>query len=618
VLTDTSGVPLPGIDLDLISVTSGATIALSQDFSGVDGSFSTGICGVVPAGLYEVRFSPPTGSPIFSATVETFIGSSIDLGTIPLETGFRVTGVVVGEFGNPIEEADLKFTDSLTGTLVQFSGEATAQDGSFSVLVTTGVFDIEFRQTATTQPIGVYVPVLLPEQVISADLAVGTIVLRDGYELSGTITDQVGLPLLGADIDVRDSSTGIEILLSNDVTNLMGEFSVLVPTGTWELEIEPPTGTSLVAQLLLVDLQTPAPFSIGIVSLPLGVSVFGTVEDSLGSPVPNVDLDFLISASGLEIPTADDNADFAGNFSVTVVPDTYDIQFKPSFPTGFAPTVLELISITSPTNLGSVVLPIGVALTGTVTDSGIPVEGARITLAAGGVEVLVFGNESGVNGDYALRQVPGIYDVTVTPPIGGAGAPVTLFNIDLTTDQALDVDIASTPPPPPVSALSCSIAGSDVTLTWTNSALDYSNLEIERDGALLATLSGSATSFNDPGLPDGNYTYSVRAIRMGLSSAAEDCTAFVGPPPAPQFLRGDSNLDDTVNIADAIGTLNGLFVNGIPLSTCADAQDANDDGLVNIADAIFTLGFLFIMGPPPPPPFPIAGSDPTSDSLGCS
>jgi len=154
-------------------------------------------------------------------------------------------------------------------------------------------------------------------------------------------------------------------------------------------------------------------------------------------------------------------------------------------------------------------------------------------------------------------------------------------------------------------------------LTWTNGALDYSALEIERDGLLIATMSGSATSMSDTGVPDGNYTYSVRALRMGLVSPDQDCIAFVGPPPPPQFLRGDSNVDGAVNIADAIETLNGLFVNGIPLSTCADAQDANDDGVVNIADAIFTLGFLFIMGPPPPPPFPIAGSDPTADSLDC-
>jgi len=617
VITDTLGIPLPGIDIDLISVTSGVSLPLTQDFSEVDGSFVTGICGVVPAGLYEVLFSPPTGSTIFPASVETFIGSSINLGTITLEGGFLVTGTVVGEFGNPIEEADLKFTDSLTGTLVPFSGEATAADGSFSVLVTPGIFDIEYRQTATTQPTGVYVPVLHSEQPIFADLAVGTVVLRDGYELSGTITDNLGLPLLGADIDVRNPNTGVEILLSSDLTDLMGEFSVLVPTGNRELEIEPPNGSSLVSHLLLVDLQIPGPFSIGVVSLPLGVTVFGSVQDTLGSPVSSVDLDFLISSSGLEIPTADDNADVAGNFSVTVVPDTYDIQFKPPFPTGFAPTVLELISVTSPTNLGSVVLPLGVALTGTVTDSGSPVEGARVTLATGGVEAFVFGNESGANGDFALRQVPGVYDVTVTPPLGGAGTPVTLFSIDLSTDQVLNVDISVTPSPPPVIALSCSTTGSDVSLTWTNGALDYSALEIERDGLLIATMSGSATSMSDTGVPDGNYTYSVRALRMGLVSPDQDCIAFVGPPPPPQFLRGDSNVDGAVNIADAIETLNGLFVNGIPLSTCADAQDANDDGVVNIADAIFTLGFLFIMGPPPPPPFPIAGSDPTADSLDC-
>ena len=67
------------------------------------------------------------------------------------------------------------------------------------------------------------------------------------------------------------------------------------------------------------------------------------------------------------------------------------------------------------------------------------------------------------------------------------------------------------------------------------------------------------------------------------------------------FIRGDSNKDAAVNIADAIYILQNLFASGAPI-VCQDAADANDDESVNIADAIYILQNLFANGPPLPPP----------------
>jgi hypothetical protein len=86
--------------------------------------------------------------------------------------------------------------------------------------------------------------------------------------------------------------------------------------------------------------------------------------------------------------------------------------------------------------------------------------------------------------------------------------------------------------------------------------------------------------------------------------------------PALGFIRADSNMDLTVDIADAINTLDYLFGDG-PEPGCLDAVDANDDGVTDIADAIYTLGYLFGGDAQPPAPFPGCGSDPTADRLGC-
>jgi hypothetical protein len=70
-------------------------------------------------------------------------------------------------------------------------------------------------------------------------------------------------------------------------------------------------------------------------------------------------------------------------------------------------------------------------------------------------------------------------------------------------------------------------------------------------------------------------------------------------------------------VADPIHTLLYAFAGG-EAPACLDTADSNDDGEINIADAIFALQYLFVEGPVIPMPYPICGSDPTVDDLGCA
>jgi hypothetical protein len=79
-----------------------------------------------------------------------------------------------------------------------------------------------------------------------------------------------------------------------------------------------------------------------------------------------------------------------------------------------------------------------------------------------------------------------------------------------------------------------------------------------------------------------------------------------------RFVRGDANLDGSVDIGDAVSILAGLFAAGE--IHCADAADANDDAALDIADAITLLGNLFGTGTWVPGG---CGADPTPDPLGC-
>jgi hypothetical protein len=84
-----------------------------------------------------------------------------------------------------------------------------------------------------------------------------------------------------------------------------------------------------------------------------------------------------------------------------------------------------------------------------------------------------------------------------------------------------------------------------------------------------------------------------------------------------RFVRGDSNSDGKLNIADPVYTLLYAFLGG-EASTCLDTADSNDDNAIDIADAIFLLQYLFVQGPVIPLPYPGCGIDPTIDDLDCS
>ncbi len=82
-----------------------------------------------------------------------------------------------------------------------------------------------------------------------------------------------------------------------------------------------------------------------------------------------------------------------------------------------------------------------------------------------------------------------------------------------------------------------------------------------------------------------------------------------------EYVRGDTNIDGRVNLADAMRLLGHLF-QGEPAPQCQKTADANDDESINLSDAISILQHLFGGVEMPSPS--ICGPDPTPDLLGCT
>ena len=82
-----------------------------------------------------------------------------------------------------------------------------------------------------------------------------------------------------------------------------------------------------------------------------------------------------------------------------------------------------------------------------------------------------------------------------------------------------------------------------------------------------------------------------------------------------QFVRGDTNEDQTVDLADAVSVFNDLFLGTPARAACRDALDADDSGEIDLTDGITILNYLFLGGEEPPPPYPGLGVDPTDDDI---
>lgn len=193
---------------------------------------------------------------------------------------------------------------------------------------------------------------------------------------------------------------------------------------------------------------------------------------------------------------------------------------------------------------------------------------------------------------------------------------------DCGTGLALAVScaVSHTPPCAAVSNVQCAAVGADATVSWVNGDT-YSSVRVLRDGALVATLGGGATSYLDSSLPNGTYTYSVEGDCSGTLAPGVTCSVSVSVAMGVQYRRGDCNNDGAINIADAVYLLGSLFPppGGTPnVLVCLDACDGNLDLGVNIADAVAFLAALFGTPPTPlPAPYPNCGAGPPG-GLGCA
>ncbi len=439
-VADAAGGPIAGADLDLFSDLAPTTqIIVTGDTTGVDGTFSMVVVEAVAPGAFSLQVDPPPG--FLSTTLSINLSGNIDVGIINLGSGWIISGLVQDILGNPLTPIDIDMRGTNTGW-IDLTGDFTDAAGIFELTLPALVDEYRIVFSMPT-PTPTVFPLQMDDVFLFGDTVLGTIVLTPGFTVTGSVIDDTGAPLAAIDMNATDA-LGNPADLFNDDTDLNGNFSVLFPAGTWEASLRSvdPAATQEWVPHTFPPMLVDAPVDLGTIQMFPGYHFFGEVIGSDGLPIEAADFDAEYSATGIAIAVNNDTTDLNGGFDILLPQGSILLEIDPpSIGPVRQSVVLPLdVAAGAPVDLGFIVLPDGVLLSGRCIDStGAPVGLVNVELfdSATGLLYPTIHENGAADGTFSFAIDPGNYDLMLIPPAGSGLGPTfqsglsVLANTDL-------------------------------------------------------------------------------------------------------------------------------------------------------------------------------------------
>lgn len=463
-LVDSFGVGIPGIDIDIQPDSGGATTPdISGDLSGAGGFFSVTMQSLTSE--YNIQFFPPSPATTPTTCVGTvnptanpncafgvlplqlpvmLISGSTNLGQLTLPNAACVTARIVDSLGFPIVGIDTQALDAQGVTLFLNEDDSDCL-GQIHIMLPLGTVDLFFREPLPELPapqVITFAPVYLEGLNINGPANLGDFVMRPGRTVTGTVLRANGTPIADAEIEIRDAVTGALAYEAADRTTTAGTFNHFVPDGDYTVEVDPPA--------ILVTTVVPQRFpltvaggmvNMGALTLQNGFQISGRCISAPGIPFGPVDVAFEQSSNGASVSALHENAGVDGLFAATLPPNTYDVLLYPPVGSGRTAVRVPTILLNTQTNLGDLVLGVGVSFTGQVVSGGALVEGAEV-VAQGAIN---YDNVTDVGGNFGYQLPPGTYNITVIPPLGSPDPVLTEPGVVINTDTNRVFDLQSGP-----------------------------------------------------------------------------------------------------------------------------------------------------------------------------
>lgn len=554
----------------------------------------------LPAATYGLEFQPTKASKLLIEFVSPVAVDGNETVNISLELGNALTGFVRDSAGTGIFNLDLNVYIQPEDTVINTVGDNTDLTGYYFVVVPDGIFRIRYRAVGGEK----LVPEELLDVAISNDTAID-ITMQYGFYISGSVVDSLDQPIVNADLDFINSSTGELAVTPADNTDNSGEFLVLIPNGFFDIQVEPLFANGLVPlEVLSVPIYKDS--SMDFVLSP-GVILSGTVSGPARAPVPDVDIDVIRTATGAKIFTPQDNTDENGQYQLLVNPGMYDIVAKPPVATRLAPAMTDSVTVNSATVVNFSV-PGGFLVTGNVKNGNFAaVQNVDIDakVVPSGQNVFLVGDNSDAAGNFGVVMVGGTYRIEIEPPFSRRlTAEITnslLISGDVNLNFVLDTGIlingtvtdSAFVPVANVDVSAIINSGGDTVFTpLDNTGLSGTYQILVPPGLCkLVYIPEPPAAINDTvELTNVNI---VRDTTINASFSSGQSSCCIGN-------RGDVNNDGTnSNILDLNYLVNRVFRGG-PAAPCPAEADLNHDGTTsNIIDLNFLVNRIFRGGPLP-------------------
>ena len=370
-----------------------------------------------------------------------FASALLLAGLPPIAAAFTVSGTAQRAGAIPVANVEVLLFDG-NGIPIGIPPTFTSGTGLYSISnLPSGTYELGFEPPTVTK--------LLPKNLtginINANVTVD-VVLDAGFLLSGFVRDLQGVGIFDIDLNVVDRDTNTQLNTPGDNTDATGFYDIVVPSGRFDItwrDVTPGAPNWIAVEQR--DVQISADMQIDV-TMEIGVFVSGVVRNTGGTPIANINMDFIDAATGIKLDTPGDVTDVTGTYHVQIPAKTYDVRAKPLPATHLVGAERTDVAIFADTATLDFVLQSGFTLTGTVTRSGgIPVPDVDVDVAnpTTGSKIYTPFDLTDAGGQYQIVLPAGTWHIIFEPPVSTLQVPVQFSNFPMTTDTQLNVVLST-------------------------------------------------------------------------------------------------------------------------------------------------------------------------------
>ncbi|HDS01724.1 MAG TPA: hypothetical protein ENO07_06860, partial [candidate division Zixibacteria bacterium] len=98
---------------------------------------------------------------------------------------------------------------------------------------------------------------------------------------------------------------------------------------------------------------------------------------------------------------------------------------------------------------------------------------------------------------------------------------------------------------------------------------------------------------------ESSYSFTIELSDNSIPAGADTMICSIEIIPAePEYICGDANADENVNVSDAVYIINYVFIGGLEPEPY-ESGEVNCDGAVNVSDAVYIINYIFVGGTEP-------------------